>query len=1107
MLKSVHVTFLSVFLMACGSTSLEQTNTHVNEGTSLFTLLDPRQTGIDFVNHLEESNEMNLHIYEYAYNGGGVGIGDINNDGLADIYFTGAMSSNKLYLNRGEWQFEDISERAGVAAAHSWCTGVTMVDINADGYLDIYVSRAFGDQDVELRRNLLFINQGDLTFNEEAAAFGLNDISCTSQATFLDFDKDGDLDAYVANYPREFLFDFEERIATGKKLNPELSDHFYRNEGNNTFVDITREAGILNYGFALGLVASDLNKDGWTDIYVANDFEEPDKLYLNNGDGTFSNTINEQLHHISNFGMGSDLADFNNDGLLDIVVLDMMAENNYRQKTQMASMNPRKFWEIVRLGYHYQYMRNTLQLNNGNGTYSEIGYLAGLANTDWSWAPLLADFDNDGWKDLFVTNGYRRDARDKDYEKKLEELSDPNTGVFESTIEEYLALIPSTKIRNYYFRNEGDLRFSDQSQYNGFSDLSFSNGAAYGDLDNDGDLDLVVNNLLEPAFVYRNNVSDLHPNYLRVQLKGSGANLFGFGTKIRLEQDANIQYQELTATRGFQSSVEPILHFGLGKSTKVNLLVTWPDGRVQELKDVSSKQVLVLKQSDATHDQPAEVYRETMFVAIVNNEIGIDFVHTENDYDDYALEILLPHKMSQFGPSVATGDVNGDGIEDFYVGGASWQAGVLYIQSDDGQFHKQATAAFEKDKAQEDLGTLLFDADNDGDLDLYVVSGGNSYPTGSSMLQDRLYVNDGKGNFKRSDVALPVISSSGSCVIAGDYDQDGDLDLFVGGRLDRGRYPHPAASYILQNQDGVFKNVTSGIAPELSKVGMVSSAVWSDHNNDGALDLLVVGEWMPITIFTNRGATFEKSSLAESTGWWNKIVSGDFDGDGDMDYVAGNLGLNYKYKVSAEEPLHVYCSDFDQNGSLDIVLGYYNDGTCYPVRGRQCSSEQIPNIKNKFPTYDSFGKASLADVYGDELKSALHYRADLFASSFIQNDGKGGFSLKALPTEAQLSTMFGIIPSDLDGDGHLDLLTAGNFYVSEVETGRADAGIGLYMKGDGKGGFAPVKPTASGFLAREDVRDLVTLTAADGSTLILVVNNNSRLQIYRLNRPDELVLN
>ncbi|MCH8904832.1 MAG: VCBS repeat-containing protein, partial [Bacteroidetes bacterium] len=1029
----------------------------------------------------------------------------------ADLFFTGNQVSCELYINKGDMKFKNITQSAGVGGEDGWCTGVTMVDINNDGWLDIYVCRSFSDHRPDRRANLLYVNNGDETFTEKGIEYGIADTSYTTQASFFDYDLDGDLDLYVGNHPRDFLY--TELIVNAKKGNytrnePVIgtSDRLFRNNGNGNFTDVTIEAGVLNFGFLLGIVTSDLNDDGWPDIYVANDHAEPDLLYINNGDGTFTNKADDALRHMSNFSMGMDLADYNNDGLIDIVVLDMMAEDNYRQKTNMSAMAPEQFWMFVKMGFHYQFMRNVLQLNNGNGSFSEVANLAGISNTDWSWAALLADFDNDGFKDLFVANGYRKDVRANDYLNEAREyvkqsiLEDKPVDLYEISTKS-----PETKLSNYLYRNNGDLTFTDVTVDVGLDDLSFSYGAAYADLDNDGDLDLVVTNLADNAFIYRNLCTEnTNQNYLRVKMNGGTSNRMGIGVKVRLFYEDKQQIQELTLTRGFQSAVEGILHFGLGSVDKVDkMVIEWPGGTHEILTDVKSNQVLVVNIDDATLLKHEDEIQLDMLFSNITNSSGIDFVHTENEYDDYEKEILLPHKMSQFGPIVSTGDVNGDGYEDFFVGGAAGQAGVLYLNNGNSSFSASAGNTFADHRSQEDIGSIFFDADGDDDLDLYVVSGGNEFEADSKMLQDRLYLNDGNGNFEYAEDALPEMITSGSCIVPADYDEDGDQDLFVGGRLVPGMYPFPARSYILRNDNGKFTDVTAEIAPDLTKPGLVTSAIWTDFNSDGQLDIIVVGEWMPLSFYQNDSGQFiNKTSefgFDNTNGWWTKIVEADFDNDGDPDYAVGNLGLNYKYKASDAEPFHIYCHDFDRNGNLDIVLGYFNEGTCFPLRGRECSSSQMPFIKEKFPDYHSFGIATLEDVYGGDLDNALHYEARIFASSYIRNDGNGQFTISELPVMAQLSTAFGLIAGDFNDDDNIDLLLAGNFYVAEVETGRADAGVGLFLQGDGKGNFKQIGVNESGFYAPLDVRSLELLGENDKEQYVLVGNNDDQLQLFKVN--------
>ncbi|MCH8330973.1 MAG: VCBS repeat-containing protein, partial [Bacteroidetes bacterium] len=989
------------------------------------------------------------------------------------------------------------------ASKGGWTTGVTTVDINNDGFMDLYICRSFNDMDERYRRNLLFVNNGDMTFQEKAADYGIDDPRHSTQASFFDYDRDGDLDLFVGNHPRKFTNQIPFTLERRKNPVKEESDMLYRNNGDGTFTDVTDEAGIRNYGFTLGIMTSDINNDGWSDIYVSVDHQEPDYMYINNGDGTFTNQIDDQIRHISNFSMGVDLADFNNDGLLDIIVADMMAEDNYRQKTQMKGMSPEDFWKFTKIGFHYQYMRNTLQMNNGNGSFSEVGQLAGISKTDWSWATLFADFDNDGFKDLLITNGYRRDVRDNDLLIDIKNIRREalQTKTRISTMH-LTSLSKATKLTNYLFRNNGDMTFTDVSEVYGLAKPSFSSGAAYGDLDNDGDLDIVISNLADKPFVYRNNLETLQSrNHIRIKLTGSENNPIGIGAKITLSCGEKHQYQEVSLTRGFQSAVEPILHFGLDDCKEVDQLkIQWPDGKEEILIAVKANQLLELQYENAVAPKNKPGSAKVYFTGITNT--GFDFTHVENEYDDYKKEILLPHKMSQFGPNIAVGDVNGDGLEDCFIGGASWQAGKLFFQTSSSTFVEANDQPWEVESASEDLGTLLFDADNDNDLDLYVVSGGNEFPENSPILKDRLYLNDGKGNFSRSLDALPEFISSGSCIVAGDYDGDEDLDLFVGGRVVPGKYPFPANSYILRNDKGIFTDVTQEVAPELYQKGLVTSALWTDHDMDGKLDLIVVGEWMPVTVYHNVDGKLLRmtkgSGLDETVGWWNKIVEADIDNDGDPDYIVGNLGLNSKYVASHKEPLRVYCHDFDRSGTLDIVLGYYNQGECYPVRGRQCSSDQMPFLTQKFPDYNSFGQATINDIYGESLDVALSYAATTFASCIIINQGSGKFELKPLPNEAQLSTVYGIIPKDINSDGNIDLLLAGNLFVAEVETGRHDASIGLYLEGDGKGNFEPVHVAKSGFYTPNDVKDLVLIKMANGDELVLVANNNSKVQVIKI---------
>jgi hypothetical protein len=1086
--------------------SCNQKSRHVYEK------LTPEQTGINFSNTLVYSDTLSVLDFEYLFNGGGVAIGDINNDGLQDIFFTGNMTSGKLYLNRGNWKFEDITEKAGVATS-AWCNGVTMVDINQDGFKDIFIAVA-GTRNTpkQRRRNLLFINNGNNTFKESASAYGLEGIGHNIQTTFLDYDKDGDLDVYVL---RNAFVEYSRNRARPKSVKGESSttDQLYRNNGNNTFTDVSDEAGILIEGFGLGLQVCDINEDGWSDIYVSNDFITNDLLYINNQDGTFSNQAGKYFKHTTYNAMGNDLADFNNDGLIDLVEVDMLPEDNYRWKVTIMGNNYDEFENSLRFGYEPQYIRNTLQLNNGNGTFSDIGYLAGIEATDWSWSPLFADYDNDGLKDLFITNGYRQDITNLDFIKFSERAS--KMGTPEANKKERLDMlskIPGIAVHKYLYRNNGDLTFTDESASWGLSSTAYSNGAAYADLDNDGDLDLVANNIDEPASIWKNSTIAADPkkdsvNFLRVGFIGPRLNKEGIGAKVYLRNKGGLQYQYFTPYRGFLSSMEPYLHFGLGKISIIDSLeVIWPDGNVQLLQQVKGNQLLILNYSDASHEVSKEKEnRPLLFVPALESETQV-YSHNENDFVDFKVQPLLPHMHSRSGPGISVSDVNGDDREDFFIGGASNQSGALFVQQRDGEFVRSTSIAV--DSLADTMGALFFDADNDGDDDLYVVTGGTEEKKQSPYYLDHLYLNDGTGKFRADERALPDLRQSGSCVVASDYDHDGDLDLFVGGRIVPGEYPLPADSYILRNDSNKnecqFTDVTNEIAPGLSKLGLVTSALWTDVDNDGWNDLLIAGEFMPITFFRNKaGKRFEKiisPGLEHSNGWWNSLTAGDFDQDGDMDYIAGNLGLNTRYKATEKEPLCINASDYDKNGSIDPIISLYINGSKQVAHSWDDLVKQMAPMRARFRTYAPYAEASFnKSLSAAEIASSYEACSQRFESSYLENKGNGDFALVPLPIQTQISPVYGALAGDYDHDGNLDVLLVGNSYATEVSTGRYDASIGSYLRSDGNGKFVYVASHKTGFMVDQDAKSLAALTGQNGSQLILAGVNNGKLKVHRTN--------
>lgn len=1102
---SILLVGVVAFLGACkdnGKKNDDDGNDNTKTKKTLFTYLSPDESGINFVNKVNEKDSINVLNFLNYYNGSGVAMGDIDNDGLIDVFLTANTSGCKLFRNKGNFQFEDITDKAGIKTP-GWSTGAVMGDVNNDGFMDIYLCRS-GVWENSVTNNLLFINNQDGTFTESGKEYGVDDANLSNASALFDMDNDGDLDLYVLNFPNRFDMYLDNQILNNTRAEESSTHRMYENLGNGKFKEITKPAGMFSFGFGLSATPGDFNRDGLMDLYVCNDFMSADFLYINNGDKTFTNKHQEYFKHTTFSSMGSDVADFNNDGLIDVMIVDMLPEDNYSRKMMAGSVNWDIFQMAIRMGYGQQFMRNTLHLNNGEGYFSEISGFAGVVATDWSWTPLFVDFDNDGYKDLFVSNGAYKDVTNNDFlNYQYDELRNKDKKNFDRR--KLLDNIPSKKIMSYVFKNKGDLTFENKTLDWGITEKKYaSTGAAYADLDNDGDMDIIATSTNDNVLVYRNNANDLlKNNYLKLKLKGTKSNSFGYGTKVTVKAGGNEQYFECSGIRGFQSSSDPFINVGLGKSETVDeITIVWPSGYMQKLQNVKPNQILTISEEDATEEFKNNKERINKPFEDITVPGNLKFTHFEDNFVDFKRDRLAPHMLSRLGPGIAVGDVNNDGKDDFFIGnGAETVGGTLFVQDNTGSIRKASSQPWRNNNKADNMGCLFFDLENDGDLDLYIANGGNHDAFYPDTYQHHIYINDGKGNFKQSAIPSPL-KMSASTVVGADFDNDGDIDLFVGGRSLPGKYPKSVPSAILRNDNGKLVDATEQILPELSNAGMVCTALWTDCNGDNKVDLVVTGEFMKIEIFINQNGKLVNKTrefgLAESSGWWNSISAGDFDNDGDMDYIVGNRGLNGFFKATPAEPVRVYANDFDKNGSLDPILTYY-------VMGQECVHAELKDLASHMPTiqrnyskYHEYAIQQPDQIFTKaQLQSSFKVEAKYFASVMLVNNNNKGFTIKELPARAQLGPIYGTSVIDYDDDGNLDVLLSGNSLSVQIEMGFEDALNGLVLKGDGNGGFTPLINTQTGYKTPYDAKSVARLSGK-GYELFLVGNNLNFMQGIRL---------